>query len=86
MHLCYTYDRYFLKALSNGAEVEIAHISGIRSQLEANNTLEIFKQSKAKNLCFLKRSAEDSSSEEEEDMVHLVYNLAPPPRKRPHTM
>ena len=75
-----------MKALLNGGEVEIVHRIGIRAQLEANNALEMFKQLKAKNLCFLKRSAEDGvdQSEEEEDMVHFVYNLASPPRKRPH--
>lgn len=83
-----TCNRYFLKALLSEVEVEMAHKSGIQSQLEANNALEMFKQLKAKNLCVLKRSAENSSDhseEEEEDSVHLVYNLTPPPRKRQHT-
>ena len=76
-------DRYFLKVVLS--KIETADKSGIHTHLEGMNALDRFKELATKNLEFKRKSARGQSDDgEDEDLVHVVYHIGPPPRKRPH--
>ena len=77
-----TSNRYFLKALTS--RVEVADMSMIQHHLTEMDALDKFKELTVKNLCFIKKrkwDGNESSSDEDEDKVHVIYSLEPPPRR-----
>ena len=66
-----------MKTLTNN--IENADKSGIQSSLEGLNVLAKFNDLRTKNLIFKKSAGSDS---EEEEMVHVVYHVGSPPRKK----